>query len=54
MRIFINKAVELARRFPGGVIVFDSCNSRGAKMMIRFCDRYMNMQIIRIAFKEES
>ncbi|WP_022769895.1 MULTISPECIES: class I SAM-dependent methyltransferase [unclassified Butyrivibrio] len=103
---------KLAKRFPGGVIVFDSCNSRGAKMMtktwlkeagisdvsaffsledkseieswctdfeavtarsymrgyrdiykdvgllhkmmISFCDRYVNMQIIRVAFKEES
>ncbi len=24
---------ELNRRFPGGVLVFDSCNARGAKMM---------------------
>ena len=24
---------KIARRFPGSVIVFDSCNSRGAKMM---------------------
>ena len=24
---------EMSRRFPGGVLVFDCCNSRGAKMM---------------------
>ena len=26
---------KLAERFPGGVLVFDSCNSRGAKMMTK-------------------
>ncbi|MBO5497633.1 MAG: class I SAM-dependent methyltransferase [Oscillospiraceae bacterium] len=26
---------ELARRFPGAVIVFDSCNARGARMMTK-------------------
>ena len=26
---------ELARRFPGGVLTFDSCNKRGAKMMTK-------------------
>ncbi len=26
---------ELAKRFPDGVLVFDSCNSRGAKMMTK-------------------
>lgn len=25
--------IELNRRFPGGVLVFDSCNARGARMM---------------------
>lgn len=26
---------ELARRFPGGVLAFDSCNRRGAKLMTK-------------------
>jgi O-methyltransferase involved in polyketide biosynthesis len=26
---------KLAERFPGGVLVFDSCNRRGAKMMMK-------------------
>lgn len=26
---------EMARRFPGGVLVFDACNKRGAKMMTK-------------------
>lgn len=26
---------EMARRFPGGVLAFDTCNKRGAKMMMR-------------------
>ncbi len=26
---------KLAERFPGGVLVFDSCNSRGARMMTK-------------------
>jgi O-methyltransferase involved in polyketide biosynthesis len=26
---------EMSRRFPGGVLVFDCCNSRGAKMMTK-------------------
>lgn len=26
---------EMARRFPGGVVVFDCCNKRGAKMMMK-------------------
>lgn len=26
---------EMARRFPGGVLVFDTCNKRGAKMMTK-------------------
>ena len=100
---------KMAKRFPGAVTVFDSCNQRGAKMMtktwlkeagisdvgaffsledkaeleswsddfasisaksymrgyrdiykdvgvfhklmIRFCDRFVNMQIIKISFK---
>ena len=32
VRIFIGR---LAKRFPGSVIVFDSCNARGAKMMTK-------------------
>lgn len=26
---------EVAKRFPGGILVFDSCNKRGAKMMTK-------------------
>ena len=25
----------MAKKFPGGVVVFDSCNQRGAKMMTK-------------------
>jgi O-methyltransferase involved in polyketide biosynthesis len=27
--------MEMAKRFPGGILVFDSCNRRGAKMMTK-------------------
>lgn len=35
----------------GAVPAFDSCNERGAKLMIRFCDRLVKMRIIKIEFR---
>ena len=40
-----------AKKFPGAVIAFDSCNRRGAKIMIKFCDSLVKMQIIKITFR---
>ena len=39
-----------AEKFPDSILVFDSCNQRGAKLMIRFCENSVRMRIVKICF----
>ena len=44
---------ELAKRFPGGVLAFDSCNRRGAKMMTKTWLKEAGIRDVRALFSLE-
>ncbi len=45
---------ELAKRFPGAVLVFDACNRRGAKMMTKTWLKEAGINDVRAFFSLES